>query len=292
MHHHKGVDASQLPPVRPPPRGTKDKPNVPWDSRGPTVHIRADVRSLLEAFIAQQKAAGAPWKPVRHHPGTLPAVVVGLSPLKTTMSRLDPWQCHAGLSLHTALDGASSFEAALRKFRRDATEEEIETVLEYAQPMAAYRQREYERYHWVRAQAANVEPLLFAFAAATAAEEAPSGAGQGGSQTALSRLLSARAYVEAVILHRRGAGPSDFKMADMKNMKVLAGLYRSPAVGSMDVEPAPRTLDVLTAELMGAADPRGRLSVEELIEWASSDESLRVEFEPVVLIGCVRQRPT
>jgi len=75
-------------------------------------------------------------------------------------------------------------------------------------------------------------------------------------------------------------------------MKVLAGLYRSPAVGSMDAEPAPRTLDVLTAELIGAADPRGRLSVEELIEWASSDESLRVEFEPVVLIGCVRQRPT
>jgi len=291
MHHHEGVDASQLPPVRPPPRGTKDGQNVPMDSRRPTVQIRADVRSLLEAFIAQQKAAGAPWKPVRHHPGTLPgAAFAGLSPLKTTMSRLDPWQCHAGLSLHAVLDGTSSFEAALRRFRRDATEEEIETVLEYAQPMVAYRQREYERYHWVRAQAVNMEPLLFAFAAATAAEEAPPGAGQGGSQAALGRLLSAQAYVEAMILHRRGAGPSDFKMADMKNMKVLAGLYRSPAVGSMDAEPAPRTLDVLTAELIGAADPRGRLSVEELIEWASSDESLRAEFEPVVLIGCARRR--
>lgn len=166
------------------------------------------------------------------------------------------------------VEAAPSFEAVLRVFFREATEVEIETMLNFAEPAIAWQQRQYERECWCEQTRAT---LGDAIRCAFAPQESR------GSSTS-EPLVVIKDFVETLALHHLGVDPGAFSTPDLQNLRLLAKLQRVRAAEGMRQK-----------ELLELADENGNASADEVLELMSRQEPLRTRFESIVQLGIARR---
>jgi len=241
--------------------------------------FHGDVECLLEAFIAHQKRLSGQWRPTRQ---------AKLAPVKTMKRSLriqhqseaaaeshDYFVMTAGLvgvgSQRFPVGDAPSFEAVLQAFFRTASEEELDMMVQYAEPLIAWRRREFERRSWVEqaharlgrmAQYAFTEPAAMAY-----------GVREGKAD------LSIDSFAEAVALHRKGVDPDSLSIPGLRNMQAMAGINR------MQIAAA----DPRIAEIVEAAGEDGSMNLDDLLTHVSWEPTLSDAFEAIVRIGSAKR---
>jgi len=252
-----------------------------------------DLKVLVESWISCQKKSPR-WRPVRQQATVLAPLKDRLikrslrelvdacaNPESAAEQQQHSTELEAFNQLTTGLGGcgsgqfpigqAPSFEAVLCAFFRSATSWEIADMVQYAEPLVAWRKREFERKRWVEHARARWGPMVqHAFAS--------------DKSFALgvrkrSKELSIDAFAEAAALQRLGVDADLMAIANVRNLKTMAGISRV-AVASED----PRLSD-----LVHAAGDEGLLELDDLLEHVSWEPSLRAEFESIAKIGCAKR---
>ena len=177
--------------------------------------------------------------------------------------------------MHAALGDASSFEEAVRRYFEDATDSELDDMLGIAEPLVAWRKREFESGQWVRAtRMTQADAVHSAFGVSGAHTGSLSGASH-------RRLLFVDAFLRAATLHGEGVDPATLRMADMRNLRVHAHLQRRGGARNgadkTDLDAFEQLLSTVTTD--------GRITLDDLLDVVSSIDALRSNFEAIVRIG-------
>jgi len=252
-----------------------------------TGNLHRELNVLLEAFVLQQKGRDAPWLPLRQPKSSRPSPFCGLSPVRSTRATGGRYHsfddaaaddeprafANEQLRLQAALGSTTctSFEVALQSFcGQEATDADIEAMIEIASPMISWRKREWERSQWVRAAHANLaDAIRRAFAIDGSAS-----------------MLYLGAFTEAATMHWHGVDQHAFRRADMRNLQVQASLQRADAV---EVTNDSSLHERFVSALAKVANTEGLLSLESLLDAVSEEGELRSEFEAIVNVGCARR---
>jgi len=302
-----------LEPISKAPQQSVQQPLSPvgrWPESKLDLQMRHDLHTLLEAFVNTQKA-DAPWLPVRQPVArrVVPPALIGLSPVRPrasvspthrwspkrasaspTRSRCDVWGMgdHSGFHSMTVACGrvpaerfpvssAPNFETVVRTYFITATEAEISAMLSIAESVVAWRRAEHDRLRWVQQTRISLADSI------RRAFQAECGVSQGGKTRPVCGLLSVRTFAEAVSLRRQVVAglldPEIFRVANLRNLRLLADLNRSE-IAEDDAE---------LGEIVHAADLSGKVSVDDLLDLVSHQESLRSELEEITLLGLARR---
>lgn len=172
---------------------------------------------------------------------------------------------------------APHFEAVLRAYFLAATQAEIGEMLRIAESVVALRKREADRHRWVGQTRASLSDSI------RRAFEDTTGVGSEPRAVLAPRMLDVRTFAEAARLRRQvNAGtvdPATFRVANLRNLRLLASLQRSPALGD----------DPELEQVVCAADLNGKLCLDDLLDLVSYQEGLRDAFKEITLLGCARR---
>ena len=268
---HLGKDASprkrsaaappkeSLAPVRLPGRRPHTTAGLPW-------HTCQDVRSLLDAWVTQQRSAGSAvgWKPFRHSRSSRPDTPLppvsdprtlnkarrlnrakssgGLPSLLEQEARqeraamLDPFSKPPVKSQASYIETAASFEALLRMYYRSASGDEIEAMLTCAAPAM----EEARRKAWVENMRANCS-----------------------------------AQIKQAFL--MGDSDGDGKM-DLDEFSAAVAVHR----GERDSDQPPQFQAIFQA---ADRDGDGQLDFDEFIELVSKQREMRSTFDQILALG-------